>query len=573
MNWFLNLFRKSDKVESLASDKNIVSKNIRTVKDASGRFQNQPIKYLLNDPTVKDLMLEVPIPEDPALHLKVHGYSGGGFDINTVQGQAAMCYVTITNALKYMISKSNPKRPIKKWAMVNNLIVIPRAGNDLNAFYDRGGLKFFFFQNPETKKVLYTCESADIVAHEFGHAFLDILRPDLFSIQSYEAWAYHEAFGDVTAILSIMQWDQVLDRAIAETKGDLMKSNIVSRLAEEMGQIIYQLTGGKQGHMAFALRDASNNFKYVEPEKLKDDTKDDVLSRECHNFSRVWTGAWYEVMVRMYQQNVKDGMAPKPALILARDTAATYVLHASLYADTIRFFDAVARQMMHFDKVNNEGKYQDVMSEVFERRNILRPRILMQSEVNFEDVIKDQNVVNVEDTENGKMVKIAKSKRMRLADQFDFQTLADDPLFHVDVEVPSESVYIFDKEDVLVDSTETTPEEIVDSTYFCLRYLQNYQLVGEEDHQPFEIKNNELVRKHFICRCPVNNACDPNAPEYGKPWKGQNNAGCGCKGQTVNCDCDPPPVPKPVKYGCYTSVGGNGVKSYRVGSSASRKVC
>lgn len=567
MKWLLNLFRKN-KVESLSNEKNLITGKAR----GTSRFQDQPIKYLLNDPT-EDLVMDVPIPEKPALSILIEGYNGGGYDINSVQGQAAIVYVTLANALKYMLSKSNPKRPIKQWAMVKNLMVVPRAGNDLNAYYDRAYLKFFYFQNPKTKKILYTCQSADIVAHEFGHAYLDILRPDLFSMQSYEAWAYHESFGDITAILSIMQWDQVLEKAIAQTQGDLLKSNIISRLAEEMGKTIFELTGGKQGHLAFALRDAANNFNYVEPEKLKDDTDDNVLSRECHNFSRVWTGAWYEVMVRMYLQNVAEGMAPKDALILARDTAATYVLHASLYADTIRFFDAVARQMMHYDKVINNSKYQEVMNEVFERRNILRPRILMQTEMGIEDVLKNQKVLKAEDAPEGKMVKVGKAKKIKLADKFDFHTLADDPLFNVNVEIPSESVYIFDDENKLADATETSDEEIVDAVYFCLKYLQKYNLVGPEDHQPFEVKDNELVRKHFVCRCPVNNACDPNAPEYGKPWKGQNNAGCGCKGKTPSCDCDPPPPPKPVKYGCYSSVGGYGVPSYKVGSSASRKVC
>jgi hypothetical protein len=567
--WPFNLFRKNnDKVEALAL------KPAPRTKATPPRFQNQPIKYPLNDPTVGDLIIDAPIPPAPVLSLLVQGYNGGGYDINSVQGQAAICYVTIANAMKYMISKSSPRRPIQKWAMVKNLVVIPRAGNDLNAYYDRAYLKFFYFMNPKTKKVLYTCQSADIVAHEFGHAFLDILRPDLFSIQSYEAWAFHESFGDITAILSIMQWEQVIDRAIAQTSGDLMQSNIISRLAEEMGQTIYELTGGKEGHLAFALRDAVNDFHYVEPEKLKDDTQDNVLSRECHNFSRVWTGAWYEVMVRMYQKNMADGMAPKPALVSARDTAAVYLLHASLYADTVRFFDAVARQMMHYDKVNNEGKYQAVMEEVFTRRNILRPRILMQSEMGYEDTLKGQRVLKVEESVDGKIVKVGKSKKMKLADKFDFHTLADDPLFNVNVSVPSESVYIFDKEDKLVDSTETTADEVLDSVYFCLKYLQKHELVGPEENKPFEVKDNELVRKHFVCRCPVNNACDPNAPEYGKPWKGENNAGCnGCKGKTPSCDCDPPPPPKPVKYGCYTSVGGHGTASYKVGSSASRKVC
>ena len=571
MNWFLNLFNKKQEVQSLINDKIIIGKK-RNQPIAITRFQNQPIKYLLNDPATADLLMEVAIPEDPALNLRIQGYMGGGYDVGSIQGQAAMCYVTITNALKYMMSQSSPRKAINRWAMVETLIVLPRAGQDLNAFYDRGALKFFFAPKPNGK-TFYTCESADIVAHEFGHAFLDILRPDLFNQQSYEMWAFHESFGDITAILSIMQWDAILDRAIQETTDDLYKSNIISRLAEEFGHVLNELTGGEKGYLAFALRDAANNFHYTEPEKLKDDSPDDQLSRECHNFSRVWTGAWYEVMVEMYLQNVQEGMPAKPALILARDTAARYLLHATLYADTIRFFDAVARQMLHVDKSTNNGKYQNVMNGIFEKRNILRPRVLMQTTLNYEEVTKGMHILSVEETDGGKLVKTGNHNSIKLADQFDFQTLADEPLFHVNVNVPTEAVYIFDHENNLVDYTETSKEEIVDSTYFCLKYLQQNSLVGEGLEQPFAIKNNDLIRKHFVCNCNQNNACDPNAPEYGKPWKGPNNSGCGCKGLTTNCDCAPPPKPVPVKIGCFTTVGGQGPKSYKVGSSASRKVC
>lgn len=572
MNWFLKLFGVQQEVQSLNVG-NIMDKKRNGM---AARFQNQPIKYLLNDPATADLLMEVPIPENPALNLRIHGYMGGGYDTGTIQGQAAMCYVTIANAMKYMMSQSSPRKAIKRWAMVQNLIVVPRAGQDLNAYYDRGALKFFF-QPLGNGKTFYTCQSADIVAHEFGHAFLDILRPDLFSQQSYEMWAFHEAFGDITAILSIMQWDAILDRAILETENDLQKSNIISRLAEEFGEVLHKLTLNKRRNLlhqaAFSLRDAANEFHYIEPEKLKDDAPDHQLSRECHNFSRVWTGAWYEVMVKMYLQNVQEGMDAKPALILARDTAARYLLHATLYADTIRFFDSVARQMLHFDKATNDSKYQNVMNEVFEKRNILRPRVLMQTNLNYEEVVKGMNILSVEETDGGKLVKTGKRNSMKLSDQFDFQTLADEPLFHVSVDVPTEAVYIFDNEDNLIDFTETTKEDVIDSTYFCLKYLQQNDLVGEDSEQPFAIKNNNLIRKHFVCRCNQNNACDPNAPEYGKPWKGENNAGCGCKGLTTNCDCEPTPKPVPVKVGCFTTVGGQGPKSYKVGSSASRKVC
>ena len=48
---------------------------------------------------------------------------------------------------------------------------------------------------------VYTCLSADIVNHEFGHAVLDGIRP-LFNESSHpQTAAFHEFMGDLTAIL------------------------------------------------------------------------------------------------------------------------------------------------------------------------------------------------------------------------------------------------------------------------------------------------------------------------------------------------------------------------------------
>jgi hypothetical protein len=44
-----------------------------------------------------------------------------------------------------------------------------------------------------------------VVCHELGHAILDALKPQLFNVASTEAGAFHEAFGDISAILCALQ--------------------------------------------------------------------------------------------------------------------------------------------------------------------------------------------------------------------------------------------------------------------------------------------------------------------------------------------------------------------------------
>jgi hypothetical protein len=91
-----------------------------------------------------------------------------------------------------------------RWAATNTLNVYPAAGQDLNAFYDRNSLKFFYALDPVVKKNIYTSDSSDVVSHETGHALLDSIRPDFWNVQSYEVWALHESFGDIISILNII---------------------------------------------------------------------------------------------------------------------------------------------------------------------------------------------------------------------------------------------------------------------------------------------------------------------------------------------------------------------------------
>lgn len=519
------------------------------------------IQYSISDSTHPDLTINVPTPAPPALNLNVQGYSGGGFNRQTIQGQAAQVYVTLTNTLKYMISKTAPNR-VRRWAAVNNLNVIPRAGKDLNAYYDRNNLKFFFY--PVNNKNFYTCETPDIVAHEFGHAYLDVLRPDLWSTQAPEIWAFHESFGDITAILSIMQFDQILDLMLKET--DLLKSNIVSKLAEEFGKIIYALSDEESGNLPDCLRDAANEFVYVEPEKLSNDGPNDILTRECHNFSRVWTGTWYELMIEIYKKNLSS-MEPKTALVSARDISAKYLLDSVLLANTGRFFNSMAKNMLNCDK-NNNNQYQEILNTVFINRKIISPTISILSNINYEEIkniaseIISNNYCNIVNTGN---------KSMKLNKNFDFMALSNNPLLDKEIDIPSENNYIFDKNGQLIDYTATSQEEIINTAFGCLNYLNDKNLVGKNNQ--FTIKKEKIIRNYIICRCG-NNACDPNSPEYGKRWKGENNAGCCSKGTASSCNCSNSTSDRITnKIGCFSETKCKTVINYKSGSTNYLKSC
>jgi hypothetical protein len=86
--------------------------------------------------------------------------------------------------------------------------------------------------------------------------------------------------------------------ALEETKGSLDHSNLVSRLAEELAAAVVARYG-PDAALPDALRDAVNSFSYIPPKSLPDEGPADALSREPHSFSRVVTGACWDVLVRL----------------------------------------------------------------------------------------------------------------------------------------------------------------------------------------------------------------------------------------------------------------------------------
>jgi hypothetical protein len=69
------------------------------------------------------------------------------------------------------------------WAFdAPQLLVIPRAGKMANAYYHRDthSLQFFFFPAENGNgRIIYSCLSRDIVAHETAHAIIDGIAPEL----------------------------------------------------------------------------------------------------------------------------------------------------------------------------------------------------------------------------------------------------------------------------------------------------------------------------------------------------------------------------------------------------------
>lgn len=259
------------------------------------------------------------------------------------------------------------------WEMGKVLPVIPRAGSDLNAYYDREALKFFYYVDDLTKRTLYTCESSDVASHECGHAVLDAHHPDYWSSLHPETGAFHEAFGDITALLTTLQFAEVREQMLKETGGDLRQSSNVTRLAEQLGKALYT-TMGKSVSGAASLRDLVNTFRYQETWDLPAKASITRLSSESHSFSRVFSGAFYQILVGIYEQKQQADakLSAEDALIQARDDAGKLMATALMLAppgDAV--FRVIATSMFKAEQQLFQGTYFEILKRVLAMRRIL----------------------------------------------------------------------------------------------------------------------------------------------------------------------------------------------------------
>jgi len=443
-------------------------------------------KVYLCDPTYPNLIINELNSSTTFLPMRSMGESGTGQPLGSLKQQAMALKLMVNDVLVFMAGKS-PKK-ISKWAAVKTLSLMSRAGVDINAYYDRNSLRFFLFGDQILNKNIYACDSRPVVAHEFGHAFLDILRPDWWSVQSLEAWAFHESFGDMTAILNSLKHDALIDYAITETGGDLMKSNIITRLGAEMGIGLYHITGGEHGELPNCLRDISQAFNYIEPEKLPTDGLANELLSEPHSFSIVFTGAFWEILVKIGASN-RDGMKA------AREIITHYLLAAVVKTPTtVRLFDAIARQMLNVDRIEG-GKYQHIMLDVFTTRGILRQQVRILEDVDFDTILNDiKEPYEIEDYGTNKVIRTLSTKTMKLSDTLGpVSALDNNPLIDLEIVVPNQSAYYFDN-DKLVDVCVSHEDEIIDSAYVCLGMLNEGNLVGSNNQALFENRHGKLVR-------------------------------------------------------------------------------
>lgn len=515
------------------------------------------IRFYLDDESAVTMVQNVDVPvvtADPPI--SVQNYVGAA-DPHTPQGMAANCMATILSAQKMLRKYLGDTLP--RWATTNVLRVYPQAGTQLNAFYDRQSLKFFSGVNPVTGQTVHTCLSNDTITHEFFHAVLDSIKPMLFNSPVIEQSAAHEGFSDCGSILHAMSLDPIL--TLMAQQVDLSQvSTIVSEVAPDLGYALNRAAGG--------LRDASVPFHYTKPETLPRVAPRNVLSREIHSFSRVLSSAFYACIIAVHAKVKADThVGTREALIVARDVMADALLQAVRSAPiTIQYMSSLANAML---TAMTGSPYVGVVTNVFVAWNLVGGVQAAAAEI-----------VDVEATDRpevlGGQAFLVRERHnvMVLADQI-LAGQSDNPLYFCKVEVPREEMLFAMSDGTAEKADWSTDDEIVDQVKLGLDYIWESDLVTlpgqtEKDNHVFKVdETGLLVRKGYNSDDGYfNNATLPGAPEFGKPWKPENNSGCcsGCKGKV-----DPPA--KPPKLGCYINERVCGSRTVRSCQVVRQKVC
>jgi hypothetical protein len=275
----------------------------------------------------------------------------------TLQFHQVNTWVLVQRTLAFFEEGSGLGRPIPWGFEGNRLIIVPHAGYGQNAFYDRNSksLQFYYFGSEDD--TVYTCLSTDIVCHEFGHAVLDGVRPYYSESSLIQTAAFHEAIGDITAILMSLR-NNAFRQWLAEiTGGNLSSENPLAFIGEQFGKAVSDKP---------YLRSALNRSKMSEF----------APSAEPHQVSEVLTGAIFDILINLAKQYME--VRGRTTLEAFWDVAArmqrTVVQPLDLLPPVDVTFRDYALAVIRAEQLANPldpYKYRDVMIEIFRRREIL----------------------------------------------------------------------------------------------------------------------------------------------------------------------------------------------------------
>ena len=331
---------------------------------------------------------------------KMGFYVGAGnrsVDIHSSAFIQASVMGSVLRTMQMFEEKDTLGRKVK-WAFDGpQLLIVPRAGEWENAFYERDShsLQLFSFKSQRKeyehlgadRPVIHTCLSHDVISHETAHAILDGIAPDLYHALLPQSLALHEAIADLTALIMAFRSKDLRKTVLDQTDGLIDESTAFSSIAEEFG------VGRQRLGPLRPLRSLLND------RKMKNRTKRRISP---HELSEVLSGALYTVMVRMHESRKRRyGKGSKSlfsvsgkALWDAAQHFKRMILRALDYLPPgeVSFAD-YGRAILAADAAShpNSGVERDWIAEEFVRREIVDDVRHLQLDPTLESAVAGLN--------------------------------------------------------------------------------------------------------------------------------------------------------------------------------------
>lgn len=321
-------------------------------------------------------------PANPPLQPGADGHFDH-LDVNSREFSAATMYATVRRVLDIWEDYFGRRMEWHFRMNFDKMELIPLINWD-NAQSGYGFLEFGFGRTPaggiDTTRPY--CQNFDVLAHELGHSivFAEVGIPDN-STNTDEYGGFNESAGDLVAMISSLHFNNVVERLLENTKGNLFTTNELNRIGE--------LSESRQ------IREL---FNY---ERMS------TVSRQPHDLSLPLTGAIFNIFVEVFQKElVQSGLISeelarrsshspdenedddaiqadfaasyrgreeqfKAALLRARDYLGELLAHAwnQLSPHNLTYIK-VGLQLMNSDLTISSGQHQNVIRECFMKREI-----------------------------------------------------------------------------------------------------------------------------------------------------------------------------------------------------------
>lgn len=273
-------------------------------------------------------------------------------------------------------------RPLT-WAFgAPQLLVLPRAGEWANAFYERESHSLQLFYIPRGSDApAFSCLSRDIISHETAHAILDGIAPDLYNALTPQSLALHETIADLTALMMSFRSDKLRRAVLKATNGSIADSSAFSTVAPEFGQARDPASG------APGLRTLLNEKTLNREDRSLDPfgQPNRVNRYDPHSLCQALAGALYTVMVKIHGGLATDYSASGKALFIGGERFKRMILRALDYLPPgeVSFAD-FGRAILAADQAAHpkDGQERDWICEEFVRRALVPDKAALEVETN-----------------------------------------------------------------------------------------------------------------------------------------------------------------------------------------------